>query len=180
LVAGDSIESAESGDSVAVVLPSTPFYVEAGGQISDTGSIVSAGDLQWEIEVQDTREPVDGLVIHIGTVTSGTPKAGDTAIAAVHASRRADIMRNHTATHLLHSALREVLGSHARQAGSLVAPDRLRFDFTHSQPVSVAQLEQIERLVNENILGNCDGAIRRDLRRYRANYRYRGSEPILL
>jgi alanyl-tRNA synthetase len=148
------VDHPNPGEPVAVVLAETPFYVEAGGQVSDTGSIVSASDPHWEVEVQDTRQPVNGLVIHLGVVNSGNPKVGDASIAAVHAPRRAEIVRNHTATHLLHAALREVLGSHARQAGSLVAPDRLRFDFTHSDALSAAEIEQIEQRVNENILGN--------------------------
>jgi len=93
-------------------------------------------------------------VVHLGTVRAGTPKIGDTVIARVDPSRRMDIMRNHTATHLLHAALREVLGNHARQAGSLVAPDRLRFDFTHSDPLTQEQIRRIERRINENILSN--------------------------
>lgn len=156
-------ESATSGDRVAAVLVETHFYVEAGGQVSDTGTLRGA-DGSWEIAVLDTRKPVDGLVIHLGTVARGEPKVGDQVLASVEGSRRWDIMRNHTATHLLHAALREVLGSHARQAGSLVAPDRLRFDFTHPDPVSADELERIEHIVNGDILANYKLLIRQQPR----------------
>jgi alanyl-tRNA synthetase len=100
------------------------------------------------------RKPAPGLVVHVGEVTNGQPKVGDEAIAEVDAQRRRDIMRNHTATHLLHSELRRVLGEHARQAGSLVAPDRLRFDFNHPEAVTKEQLSEIEAGVNQHILGD--------------------------
>ncbi len=153
---GQSVEAARPGDQVEVILPETCFYVAAGGQVSDTGTIVSAGDeeTRWEIRVTEMRKPAAGVIVHVGEVVQGQPRVGDTAIAAVDARRRGDIMRNHTATHLLHAALHEVLGEHARQAGSLVAPDRLRFDFTHPEAVSPAELAEIERIVNLNILGN--------------------------
>jgi alanyl-tRNA synthetase len=106
------------------------------------------------------RRPAAGVIVHAGRVTRGQPKTGDIAIARVDAARRRDIMRNHTATHLLHAELHAVLGEHARQAGSLVAPDRLRFDFTHSEPVSPEQLERIEAGVNRRILGNYPLVIR--------------------
>jgi alanyl-tRNA synthetase len=104
-----------------VLLPATCFYVESGGQVSDTGTIEGPG---WEIRVDDTRKPAAGVIVHSGEVVLGQPRPGDEALARVDAQRRADIMRNHTATHLLHAELRAVLGEHARQAGSLVAPDR--------------------------------------------------------
>ena len=151
---GQPVERAQAGESVAIVLGETAFYVEAGGQVSDIGTIVSATEPRWEFAVEDTVKPVDGLVTHSGTVLRGDPKVGDSAIAAVDQPRRLDIMRNHTATHLLHAALRAVLGSHARQAGSLVAPDRLRFDFTHPEPMTPEQIERVERMVNQNILSN--------------------------
>jgi alanyl-tRNA synthetase len=100
------------------------------------------------------RKPISGIYLHEGEVVRGIPKVGDEAIASIDAQRRHDIMRNHTATHLLHAELRTVLGDHARQAGSLVAPDRLRFDFTHPEPVTKEQLDQIEAGINRNILGN--------------------------
>ncbi|MEJ2011946.1 MAG: alanine--tRNA ligase, partial [Anaerolineales bacterium] len=146
------VDEANTGDEIGVVLPSTPFYVEAGGQVSDTGLIQAAGKSAWEIAVTDTRQPVSGLIIHTGKVVSGQPRLGDRARASINADRRLDIMRNHTATHLLHAALRKVLGEHVRQAGSLVAPDRLRFDFTHSHAMTEEELERVERWVNEAIL----------------------------
>jgi alanyl-tRNA synthetase len=154
LINGQRVERADPGDQVEVVLPETSFYVAAGGQVADTGTIISAGEPRWEINIKDTRRPVAGLIIHAGEVVVGQPRQGDLALAWVDAQRRQDIRRNHTATHLLHAALRAVLGDHARQAGSLVAPDRLRFDFTHPEPVSPEQLAQIETSVNRDILSN--------------------------
>jgi len=151
---GEAVNSAAIGDDVEVVLPRTCFYVESGGQVSDTGLIRSMENGNWEIEVTDTRKPAAGVIIHAGTVKKGKPQVGDAAVAEVDLERRWDIMRNHTATHLLHSKLRKVLGDHARQAGSMVAPDRLRFDFTHLDALTSSQLETIERMVNEEILEN--------------------------
>ena len=151
---GNVINEAEEGEQVEVLLAGTGFYVEAGGQVSDTGTIVGAEEPRWEIQVTDMRRPAAGVIVHGGKVKRGRPRVGDTAIAAVDAQRRRDIMRNHTATHLLHAELRQVLGDHARQAGSLVAPDRLRFDFTHPQAVTPQELERIEAGVNRHILGN--------------------------
>jgi alanyl-tRNA synthetase len=116
--------------------------------------IVSANETPWEIRIDDTRQPVGGLIVHIGEVLKGEPAVGDTAIASVDTTRRRDIMRNHTATHLLHHELHAVLGEHARQAGSLVAADRLRFDFTHPEALTPEEIEQIEAGVNRNILDN--------------------------
>jgi len=151
LQSGERVTSGITGEKVEVVLAETPFYIEAGGQISDTGIIRGEG---WLIEVEDMRRPVGGLVIHIGEIVEGTPKEGDTARAEVDAARRADITRNHTGTHLLHAALRNRLGTHVQQRGSLVAPDRLRFDFAHDQKVSDVELTDIEKQVNEIILAN--------------------------
>lgn len=151
---GQPIEQAMSGDTVEVLLPRTGFYIESGGQVSDTGKIFSAAYPYWEICIEEMRKPAAGMIVHIGKVTQGAPHVGDAVIAQVDADRRADIMRNHTATHLLHAALRRVLGEHARQAGSLVAPDRLRFDFTHPQALTPEELERIESDVNEAILKN--------------------------
>lgn len=148
---GEPIDSVKGGDSVSVVMAETPFYVEAGGQVADTGSIAGSA---WRIEIENTRSPVEGLVVHDGTVATGKPKVGDPATASVERERRLDIMRNHTATHLLHAALRDVLGSHARQAGSLVAPNRLRFDFTHPEAVAADEIDRIEKKVNDDILSN--------------------------
>ncbi len=146
---GRPVESAIAGDHVEVILASTPFYVESGGQVSDTGQIKAD---QWLMEVEDTRRPVGGLVVHIGEVIEGTPHKGDQVLASVDAERRADITRNHTATHLLHAALRNTLGTHVQQRGSLVAPDRLRFDFAHDGKISPEELRHIEGEVNDVIL----------------------------
>ena len=151
---GAPVEQAAPGDKVEVVLPETGFYIESGGQVSDTGSIFSDGEPGWEIRVTDVRRPAAGVIAHAGEVVRGQPHVGDGAIARVDAQRRRDIMRNHTATHLLHAELHTVLGEHARQAGSLVAPDRLRFDFTHPEALTPEQLERIEAGVNRDILGD--------------------------
>jgi alanyl-tRNA synthetase len=159
---GEPFESVRPGDRVEVLLPQTCFYAESGGQVSDTGTIISAPDeskdgsrrAEWEIRVDDVRKPAAGMIVHIGEVVRGEPRNGDAAIARVDARRRADIMRNHTATHLLHAELRSILGDHARQAGSLVAPDRLRFDFTHPEQLTQKQLDKIETAVNHHILDN--------------------------
>lgn len=147
---GQLLSEVNAGDRVEVLLPQTGFYVEAGGQVSDTG-VIRALDGSWEIVVEDMRKPAAGVIVHVGEVVFGHPKVGDLAIAHVDEARRHDIMRNHTATHLLHAALHQVLGEGARQAGSLVAPDRLRFDFTHPEAMTPEQIEQVERLVNEAV-----------------------------
>jgi alanyl-tRNA synthetase len=159
VVDGQPVDSAAPGEHVEVLLPETSFYIESGGQVSDTGLITSPPSKtrdrnEWQIRVTDMRRPAAGIIVHVGEVTRGTPKVGDRVVAAVDAQRRKDIMRNHTATHLLHAALHHVLGPHARQAGSLVAPDRLRFDFTHPEALTYAQIEQIEQYVNDKILDN--------------------------
>jgi alanyl-tRNA synthetase len=154
---GQPVREVGVGDRVEVILPRTCFYAEAGGQVSDTGRIFSSGSgggEPWEIQVMDVRKPAAGVMVHIGQVTMGAPRTGDSAVAAVDLPRRRDIMRNHTATHLLHAELHAVLGDHARQAGSLVAPDRLRFDFTHPEGVTPEQLERIEARVNQAIMEN--------------------------
>lgn len=148
---GHPITQLGVGDKVEVVLNRTPFYVEAGGQVSDTGTIRAEN---WEIEVEDTRRPVGGLIIHIGEVVQGAPKVGDDVLAVVDAQRRADITRNHTGTHLLHAALRNHLGIHVQQRGSLVAPERLRFDFAHDARMTPEQLKAVETEVNQIILAN--------------------------
>jgi alanyl-tRNA synthetase len=150
---GVPIETAGPEDEIEIILPETCFYVESGGQISDTGTIHS-NDGSWVLDVQTMRKPIAGLIAHVGKVMSGEPKVGDEVIASVDADRRRDIMRNHTATHLLHAELRRVLGEHARQAGSMVAPDHLRFDFTHPEAVTRDQLMEIEAHVNRDILGD--------------------------
>jgi alanyl-tRNA synthetase len=152
------VTQAGPGAPVEVVLPRTCFYIEAGGQVSDAGWIrrlrEGSDEIVWEIAVQEVRRAAAGLIVHVGEVTAGTARTGDLAVASVDNERRWDIMRNHTATHLLQAELRHVLGPHVRQAGSLVAPDRLRFDFTHPSMVSQQDLERVERYVNEAILAN--------------------------
>ena len=141
------------GDArVAVILRETPFYAESGGQVSDVGEIVGTGD-KWRVEVDDAKK-VDGRIAAIGTLT-GEIELG-AAAARVPAARRRDITRNHTATHLLHAALRRVLGDHVHQAGSVVEPDRLRFDFTHHGPLTPTELAAVERWVNEAVWENID------------------------
>ncbi len=155
---GQAVNQAHAGDEVELILPDTPFYVESGGQISDTGEIeYFPEDMQkpvWSVRVTSMRRPIPGLIVHVGEVTSGTVQVDDPAFAFIDTVRRWDIMRNHTATHLLHAELRGQLGEHVRQRGSLVAPDRLRFDFSHPQPVSADQLRAIEQAANQAVLAN--------------------------
>ncbi len=141
------------GDKIEVILAETHFYVEAGGQVSDSGSISGDG---WVIEVEAMKQPVAGMIVHIGEVVEGNPAAGDVVTAEVDAGRRKSITRNHTATHLLHAALRNNLGAHVQQKGSLVAPDRLRFDFSHPEKVSAEALAKISEEINDAILANLD------------------------
>jgi alanyl-tRNA synthetase len=144
---GQLLNETGAGDRVEVLLPKTGFYVESGGQVSDTGTI-RASDGSWEIEITEMRKPSAGVIVHVGELVFGHPKTGDLAIAAVDVARRHDIRRNHTATHLLHAALHQVLGQKAVQAGSLVAPDHFRFDFNHPEAMTPEQVEQVEKLVN--------------------------------
>jgi alanyl-tRNA synthetase len=151
---GQPVTSVQPGDEVDVLLPKTDFYVESGGQVSDTGRIVHADGEDWAIEITAMRKPAAGVIVHQGKVIAGTPKVGDSALAEVDRERRREIMRNHTATHLLHAALHQVLGTHAQQAGSLVAPDRLRFDFNHPQPMTREEILEVEAIVNREVLAN--------------------------
>ena len=152
LIADDEVVSeATAGQSVEIVLVQTPFYAEGGGQIGDAGTLTGPDN---SIEVQDTQAVMPDVIMHFGKVKVGTVRLGDTVEANVDPKRREDTARNHTATHMLHAALREVLGPHVRQAGSLVAPDRLRFDFSHVQPVTDDELWQVQHLVNEKIRQN--------------------------
>ena len=146
----------EEGQAGTVVLDQTSFYAESGGQVGDRGELVSK---TGEFTVEDTQK--QGKVhVHLGRVSSGTLQTGQEVTAQVNSAIRINTVRNHSATHLLHAALREVLGEHVTQQGSLVAPDRLRFDFSHPEPVSEQQLLKIERLVNRKILENIDTEIR--------------------
>jgi alanyl-tRNA synthetase len=137
--------------TIEVFLDRTPFYAESGGQVGDTGTITTG---TGTVEVLDTTFALPGLRRHVGRVTAGSVTAGQEARAAIDVERRDAIRRNHTGTHLLHWALREVLGDHVKQAGSLVEPDRLRFDFSHYAPLSAEEIERIERLVNGEVLAN--------------------------
>ncbi len=147
---GDAVDSLNAGDEGMVVLARTPFYAESGGQVGDTGLLVK-GDNRFT--VADTKKRQSAHV-HLGTLEAGTLKVGDKVDAYVDVERRNDIMRNHSATHLMHAALRQVLGGHVQQKGSLVAPDYLRFDFSHGEALSAEQREQIETIVNRQILAN--------------------------
>lgn len=148
-----SVAEATDGDEVTVIVKATPFHAEGGGQLGDIGYMVAPFG---KIEIENTKRLPEGTVYHVGVVTEGTVKVGDELTFEVNVDRRNDMARNHTATHLLHAALRKVLGTHVTQAGSLVTPDYLRFDFTHFEPVTAAQLEEIEALVNGEILGATD------------------------
>ena len=151
LVNGVSSHVANEGQRVEVVLRETPFYAEGGGQVGDTGVIEAPG---WVVHVEDTQSPIAGLIVHWGLVTRGTVQVGEIITAIVDHERRMDAARNHTATHLLHAALRQVLGTHVRQQGSLVTQDRLRFDFTHISPVTPEEMRTVEDLVNDLIRAN--------------------------
>jgi len=148
---GDPVEALGAGESGIVVLEATPFYAEGGGQMGDSGLIECS---QGQFHVEDTQKQGAAAHAHIGTLKSGQLKLGDKVEARIDEQRRADIVRNHSATHLLNAALREVLGNHIAQKGSLVAPDRLRFDFSHPEPVTAEELEAIEDRVNEQVLAN--------------------------
>ncbi len=147
---GAEVQSAAAGDEVQVVLDRTPFYAESGGQVGDIGQLANA---RARFRVTDTKKLGDAH-LHVGRVESGTLVVGDTVTATVDAATRQATVLNHSATHLLHAALRKVLGTHVVQKGSLVAPDRLRFDFSHTQAVTPQELETIERLVNAEIRAN--------------------------
>lgn len=148
---GQRVDALEEGQRGEVMCDLTPFYAEKGGQIGDTGILTSA---DVTVRVTDTQEPEKGLVAHAATVERGRITVGDTLHAAIDVPRRERIRRNHTATHILHWALRTVLGDHVRQAGSLVTDSRLRFDFTHFEAMAPEQIAEVERLANEKIMGN--------------------------
>lgn len=157
-----------AGAQGSVVLDNTPFYAESGGQVGDTGVIVKTtfgkgdenggmiktGGVASKATVSDTYSPVSGLIIHKVSLLAGSLKVGDEVVATVDAEKRDATRRNHTATHLVHAALREVLGTHVKQAGSVVGPSVLRFDFTHYQPMTAAEIAEVEDLVNRYILKN--------------------------
>ena len=145
---GQEVESAAAGSEVEVVLDRTPFYAEMGGQVGDTGKLTASG---LYVHVTDTKHRDGGLESHVGVVEEGSISVGDSVTATIDAGRRELIRRNHTATHLLDAALKKVLGDHVNQAGSLVAPDRMRFDFTHFEALTKDELDRIEGMVNAEI-----------------------------
>src|SRR6266540_376190 len=174
----DEVQSLTESDEGEIILDQTPFYAESGGQVGDVGRLVSTAYGSGRVDdptppataggtdknatasrellaaVLDTYSPAQGLIVHKVKIEKGTLEVGDTVVAEVDVEKRDATRRNHTATHLMHAALREVLGTHVKQAGSVVAPNYLRFDFTHYQPLMVSEIEEIERLVNYHILRN--------------------------
>jgi alanyl-tRNA synthetase len=148
---GRPVDAVQAGDDVIVLTDQTPFYAESGGQVGDTGTLSGPG---VQLQVGDTQKFAGQYHGHVTRVTSGSLKVGDVLSGEVDGQRRGATILNHSATHLLHAALREVLGTHVQQKGSLVAPDRLRFDFSHFQPISAEELAVIERKVNEQVRAN--------------------------
>jgi alanyl-tRNA synthetase len=146
---GADVESLKAGESGAIVLNQTPFYAESGGQVGDTGVMTGEG---VRFRVTDTQKKAGDLFVHLGTVEQGTLKSGMALLLEVDHARRSSIRAHHSATHLLHEALRQVLGDHIAQRGSLVAPDRLRFDFVHQKPITPEELSRIEDIANAVVL----------------------------
>jgi len=152
IVQGDHfVDKAETGDLVEIVVGKTPFYGETGGQVGDTGKMVRDGLV---IEINDARRPLPDVIVHRGLVKEGTLRVGDEVVLCVDEGTRGRTAANHTATHLLHSALRETSGDHVKQAGSLVGPHRLRFDFTHFSPLTEEEIIRVEDFVNRRIQQN--------------------------
>ena len=164
---GKLVETAVSGAKVELITAATPFYVESGGEISDTGHIFNEKD-GFEFIVEDTRKPINGLIVHVGEVKAGELQQGQYVRLEVDDVRRGDIRRNHTATHILHHELRAHLGTHVTQQGSLVAPDRLRFDFSHNESVDKKTLASIEADINKAIMEN-----------YTVNVEYMGQKEAI-
>ncbi|MBM4054496.1 MAG: alanine--tRNA ligase [Planctomycetes bacterium] len=157
IIKGENLaDNAETGSEVSIVLDQTPFYGESGGQIGDTGILETNGSL---VRVTDTKKN-DSFIIHIGKITKGILKTGDMVDAQIDLQRRNLIRKNHTATHVLHSVLRNVIGQHAEQAGSMVSPDRLRFDFHHFSSLTKEEIVRIEDLANEKIMGNAPVSVK--------------------
>ena len=148
---GKTVGSASEGETVQIIVNQTPFYGESGGQMGDAGVIVSGSA---KVEISDVQKKGEGLFVHCGRVASGTLKVNDAAVLTVDHGRRGQLRANHSATHLLHEALREVLGTHVAQKGSLVAPERLRFDVSHPKPMSDEELKIVEEMANEIVLQN--------------------------
>src|SRR5262245_31284330 len=149
---GAEVKSAKQGDEIALIANQTPFYGEAGGQMGDTGWLTTAGGAT--IEVTDTQRKVGDLFVHYGKVTKGEVKVGDAVEMKVDSARRTTLRAHHSATHLLHEALRRRLGAHVTQKGSLVAPDRLRFDFSHTKAMTPEDIAVVEREVNDRVRAN--------------------------
>jgi len=147
----DMVKSASEGEQVEIVLDKTPFYGESGGQVGDTGKIWND---DTHIDVLDTKKPLQSLIIHSAVVKKGSIKVGNTVKISVNQDKRRETVLNHSATHLLHTALRDVLGDHVKQAGSFVAPDRLRFDYTHFSAPNIKELHRVEEIVNQKIREN--------------------------
>ncbi len=156
VVDGKRVDAAQQGAKVALVFDQTPFYGNSGGQIGDTGWVVTSGA---KIRIDDTEKPAGDMHVLLGEIQTGSIKIGDQAKFTVEDDRRERIRANHSATHLLHHALKRVLGDHVGQKGSLVAPDRLRFDFTHFSPMTPEQIRQVEDLVNAEIRANRDSVV---------------------
>jgi len=148
---GAAIDAAGEGETVEVVVNQTPFYGESGGQVGDTGTFSGDG---FRVRITNTQKKADGLFVHSGTVERGTVRTGAAVDMEVDHARRSKLRANHSATHLLHEALRETLGTHIAQKGSLVAPDRLRFDFSHPKPIAADELEAVEALANAIVFQN--------------------------
>lgn len=145
---GEEVDAAEAGDEIQFILDKTPFYAESGGQIADKGTLKSD---HVTIKVEDVQKAPNGQNLHKGTIETGAVRINDVLAAKVDSQNRSKIVKNHTATHLLHQALKDVLGTHVNQAGSLVRSDRLRFDFSHFGQITAEELDEIERIVNEKI-----------------------------
>ena len=155
---GERVEEAEAGDTIYFILSETPFYAVSGGQVADHGTISNEN---FEIQVTEVIKAPNGQNLHTGEVQFGTVKSGAEVSASVNHKERRAIQKNHSATHLLHAALKEVLGDHVNQAGSLVAPDRMRFDFSHFGPMKEEEIEQVERRVNEEIWNSIEVSIQK-------------------
>ncbi|OGO77110.1 MAG: alanine--tRNA ligase, partial [Clostridiales bacterium GWB2_37_7] len=153
LANNDIVKAAGEGQEISIILDKTPFYAESGGQVGDTGKLYSGS---FELEVVDCKKVAGGRFAHICKVVKGEAKTGDNCKAEINVQRRMAVSRNHSTTHLLHKALRTVLGTHVEQAGSLVTSERLRFDFSHFKAMTEEELEKVERLVNETILDSLD------------------------
>ncbi|MEM8750250.1 MAG: alanine--tRNA ligase [Pseudomonadota bacterium] len=150
---GETVDAVQAGDDIALIVNQTPFYGESGGQMGDAGTI-TFGDTV--VEIRDVKKKGEGLFVHFGTVANGTLSVADSVVLEVDHERRAKLRSNHSATHLVHEALRQVLGDHVAQRGSLVAPERLRFDFAHPKPMESDELKQVDQLANDFLLQNSE------------------------